>query len=111
MSSAGPDEQPLQVEPTDDGRGCLLRVRAQPGARRYGVQGTWNGHLKVGLRSPPEEGRANEELLTLLAELLGLRRAAVGLRRGARSRNKVVALDAPRSRVLERLLPLLSAAR
>jgi uncharacterized protein YggU (UPF0235/DUF167 family) len=111
VSATGPDDQPLRLRPAPDGRGCLLLVRAQPGARRCGVQGTWNGHLKVGLRSPPEGGRANDELLDLLARLLGLRRTGLCLQRGTRSRNKVVALDAPAPRVLERLLPLLREPR
>jgi hypothetical protein len=100
----------LDIQPHDGGRHALLGVRAQPGARRGGVLGTWNGHLKVGLRSPPQDGRANAELLALLAELLGLRRHEVRLLRGARSRNKLIELAAPPALVRARLLPLLPPA-
>jgi uncharacterized protein (TIGR00251 family) len=111
VSAADGADVGLQLQPADGGRSALLEVRAQPGARRAGVLGTWNGHLKVGLRSPAEGGRANDELVRLLAELLGLRRAAVRLARGPRSRTKVVALGASPQYVLERLLPLLRDAR
>jgi len=100
----------LDVQPRDGGRGALLAVRAQPGARRAGVLGTWNGHLKIGLHSPPEGGRANQELVDLVARLVGLRSSQVSLVRGPRSRTKVLALDAPPRLVLERLLALLPAA-
>jgi uncharacterized protein (TIGR00251 family) len=102
---------PISVEPDPSGRGTRLRVRAQPGARRSGVVGTWNGHLKVALRAPPQDGRANEELLTLVAEVLGLRRHQVRLVRGERARLKELALEAPVDLVRERLLGLLGPGR
>ena len=62
-----------RVEATSDGRASRLLVRAQPGAKRSGLAGLWNDHLKVAVRSPADAGRANEELLEVLAEELGVR--------------------------------------
>jgi uncharacterized protein (TIGR00251 family) len=104
-------EGELRLEAARDGHGTLLLVRAQPGARRRGVLGAWNGHLKLGLQSPPEDGRANEELIELVAELAGLARSQVELVRGARSRNKELRLAAPADVVRARLLPLLAPPR
>ena len=101
----------LRLEPAQGGRATQLFVRAQPGARRGGVLGLWNGHLKIGLRSPPEDGRANEELIAVLAELIGLARSDVQLVRGARSRNKELCLAARPDDVRARLLPLLAPPR
>src|SRR6185295_2071340 len=42
----------VRVEATSDGRGCFLSVRAQPGARRTGAAGAWNGMLKVTVAAP-----------------------------------------------------------
>ena len=42
---------------TDHAEGCILLVRAQPGARRAGVQGEQAGALKVAVTAPPEDGR------------------------------------------------------
>ena len=59
---------------TDHAEGCVLPVRAQPGARRSGVQGEQNGALKVAVQAPPQDGRANEALVAvplLSTEIVG----------------------------------------
>lgn len=91
--------------------GSRLLVRAQPGARREGLVGYWNGRLKVALRSPPEDGRANEELCVVLARALGLRAGQVELVGGARSRQKELFVPLPPQHVRERLLPELDDAQ
>jgi hypothetical protein len=68
--------------------GCLLAVRAQPGARKAGVMGEQAGALKVAVTAPPEDGRANQALTELLRDWLGLKRSQVELAGGATSRNK-----------------------
>jgi uncharacterized protein (TIGR00251 family) len=73
---------------TDHAEGCVLPVRAQPGARRSGVQGEQNGALKVAVQAPPQDGRANEALVEVLREALGLRRSQVELLGGATGRDK-----------------------
>jgi hypothetical protein len=68
-----------------------LAIRVQPGARRAGLDGrTAEGVLKVKLRAPAREGRANQALTELLAEVLGVPRRALQLVRGAQSRDKVI---------------------
>lgn len=91
--------------------GSRLGVRAQPGARRDGLLGLWNGRLKLALRSPPEDGRANDELRALVAGLLGLRAAEVELVAGARSRQKELFVPLAPEVVRARLLPLLGDAQ
>ena len=73
---------------TPHAEGCVLSVRAQPGARKAGVQGEQAGALKVAVTAPPEDGRANQALTDLLREWLGLKRSQVELVGGATSRNK-----------------------
>jgi uncharacterized protein (TIGR00251 family) len=68
--------------------GCLLSVRAQPGARKAGVIGEQAGALKVAVTAPPEDGRANQALTELLRDWLGLKRSQVALAGGPTSRNK-----------------------
>lgn len=51
------------------------------------------GRLRVRLAAPAVEGRANDALVRLLAELLGVRRENVRLVAGARSRRKLVHLS------------------
>jgi uncharacterized protein (TIGR00251 family) len=73
---------------TDHAEGCVLPVRAQPGARRPGVQGEQAGALKVAVSAPPQDGRANEALVEALREALGVRRSQVELLAGATGRDK-----------------------
>lgn len=78
------------------GKACVLLVRAQPGARRRGLSGssgTWNGMLKLAVTAPPEDGRANDELTELVAELFGLKHHEVRLVAGEKSRAKRFRLE------------------
>jgi uncharacterized protein (TIGR00251 family) len=68
--------------------GAVLAVRAQPGARKRGVVGEHAGVLKLAVPAPPERGKANQALVELLAELLGVRKSQVELVGGATSHEK-----------------------
>src|SRR5436305_573126 len=73
---------------TPHAEGCVLPVRAQPGARKNGVQGERAGALKVAVTAPPDQGRASQAILELLRETLGLKRSQIELLSGATSRDK-----------------------
>jgi uncharacterized protein (TIGR00251 family) len=68
--------------------GCLLTVRAQPGARKAGLLGERAGALKVAVTAPPEDGRANKALTVVLRDVLELKRSQVELFSGVTSRDK-----------------------
>jgi uncharacterized protein (TIGR00251 family) len=72
--------------------GALVEIRALPGARKSEIVGEQNGRLKIRLNAPPVEGKANKELLRLLAKQLGLKKSQVRLHTGDRSRDKIVLL-------------------
>lgn len=67
-----------------------LRLRVQPGASRSGVVGRHGEGWKVRVAAAPEDGRATEAVLRLLADTLGLARADVTLVAGGGSRDKIV---------------------
>lgn len=69
--------------------GCLLPVRAQPGARKAGVLGEQGGALKVAVTAPAVGGRANQALVVLLRQALALKRSQVELLKGDTSRDKL----------------------
>jgi uncharacterized protein (TIGR00251 family) len=69
-----------------------LRLRVVPGARRPGVVGRHGDAWKLRVSAPAEGGRANDAVLTLLAETLEVSRRDLDLRSGHSSRDKVVAL-------------------
>jgi uncharacterized protein len=65
-------------------------VRVQPRASKDEIAGEMGGALKVRLRAPALEDRANEALVEYLAELLKTSRPAVRIQSGERSRTKRV---------------------
>jgi len=70
-----------------------LRVRVKPNARSSSLEqlpdGTWVARLK----SPPVDGKANEELTALVASHFRCRKSAVVIKSGASGRMKVVAVE------------------
>jgi uncharacterized protein (TIGR00251 family) len=87
--------------------GCVLPVRAQPGARRPGVQGEQNGALKVAVAAPPQDGRANEALVEALRQALGVKRSQVELIGGQTGRDKRFLIRGVARAELERKLAAL----
>ena len=73
-------------------QGYLLKLHVVPGSRKTAVAGLHGDRLKVKVAAPPEKGRANEELLEFLAQVLQVPRRVVQLTSGAASRAKVVAV-------------------
>jgi uncharacterized protein (TIGR00251 family) len=78
-----------------DVRGTSVRVsvHVQPRATRSEIVGVHGTALKVRLQAPPIDGAANEALVTLLAERLGVARRSVRVIAGATSRSKMVEVD------------------
>jgi uncharacterized protein len=76
-------------------RGSVVRVsvHVQPRAARSEIVGLHGTALKVRLQAPPVDGAANEALVALLAERLGVARRAVRVVAGASSRAKTVEVD------------------
>jgi uncharacterized protein (TIGR00251 family) len=101
--------QDFECRDEAQGHACRLSVRAQPGARREGLAGTWNGRLKLAVSAPPADGRANERLAGLLSELLGLRKNQVALLAGEHARNKEFRVELPCPEVRARLAARLEA--
>ena len=71
----------------------IIELRVKPGARVSQLlrqeDGTWLAQLK----SPPVDGKANAELIALVAKEFGVRRAQVRIRTGAGGRRKLVVID------------------
>jgi uncharacterized protein (TIGR00251 family) len=70
-----------------DGDTLTVRAIIKPTSRHPGV--TVKGDtLRVAVKSPPIEGRANAEAAALLADAFEISKSRVELQRGARSRIK-----------------------
>lgn len=66
----------------------VIQVKVKPNARasvlEQAADGTWIAELK----SPPVDGKANEELIALVAKRFGCRKAQVTIKAGASARTK-----------------------
>ena len=84
----------MMLRPTADG--VSLAVRAQPGAKQTAVTGIYGegsaAQLKIAVKAPALEGRANEALIEFLAKTFGIAKSAVKLTAGESSRSKVFLL-------------------
>ena len=71
----------------------VLRVKVKPRAKAselsQAADGTWIAKLK----SPPVDGKANEELVGVVAETFKCRKAAVTIKAGAAGRIKLVRVE------------------
>ena len=72
----------------------MLQVKVKPRAKvselSQAADGTWVAKLKA----PPVDGKANEELVALIAEKFHCRKAAVTIKAGASGRTKLVRVAA-----------------
>jgi hypothetical protein len=68
----------------------ILNIRVIPRARRAGVAGMRGEAWLVRLQAPPVDDAANEELIALLARVLGVSKRAVSIVSGETSRHKRV---------------------
>jgi uncharacterized protein len=70
-----------------------IEIKATPQSGRQGFTRDKSGILKCFLKSPPEDGKANDELVMLLSKQLGIRQDQIKIIQGATSRKKVLKID------------------
>ena len=80
---------PQQVQVT------VLAVKVKPNSRVSLLAQAEDGAWLAQLKSPPIDGKANEELLALVARHFGCRKSAVSLKSGASARTKLVRIEGP----------------
>jgi uncharacterized protein len=68
--------------------GVVLPVLAHPGAKRTGIMGERAGELRVAVNAPPEKGKANVAIQTVLADCLACKASQITLLSGETSRRK-----------------------
>lgn len=70
--------------------GVELNIKVIPGASRDRIVGLLGDALKVQISAPPEKGKANKALTTLLARTFGVPASQVAVTSGQTSPHKVV---------------------
>ncbi len=83
-----PPAEAIRALADSEGR---LALRVTPGARSESLE-LGEGRVLVKVRAKPQDGAANEAVLRLLAEALGIAPSRLHLLRGATGREKLVQL-------------------
>jgi uncharacterized protein len=81
-----------------------LSVTVSPSAARSELVGRHGDGWKARIAAPPERGRANQALVELLAEALGVPRSEVRVVAGQTAKAKVVEVDGLEAEDVERRL-------
>jgi uncharacterized protein (TIGR00251 family) len=71
-------------------RPILIQVRVKPNSRASTLEPSADGGWLAQVKAAPVDGKANDELIALVARRFRCRKAAVSIRSGANSRNKLV---------------------
>ena len=71
----------------------FLQVKVKPNARASVLQDMGDGQWLAQIKAPPVDGRANEELVALVARHFGCRKSAVSIQSGASGRLKRIRID------------------
>ena len=69
---------------------AVLQVKVVPGASRSRVAGRYGEGVKVQVSAAPEKGKANDAVLEILAQWLGVKPAQLTLRSGQTNPRKQI---------------------
>jgi uncharacterized protein len=69
------------------------KVKVKPNSKQQKIEEQSDGSLNVHLKSPPVDGKANEELIKLLAEKFNVPKSNIKIKLGVSSRQKLVEID------------------
>lgn len=72
-----------------------LSIKVKPNARSSTLEQADDGTWLATLKAPPVDGKANAELIQLVARSFGCARTAVSIRSGAGARMKLVRVELP----------------
>ncbi|MDR3166475.1 MAG: DUF167 domain-containing protein [Treponema sp.] len=82
----------------------LLDIKVLPGASKNEFAGIKEGRLRVKIAAPPEDGKANGELISFFAKTLGCAKRELSLVRGEKSRIKTLGVPLQYREELEKIL-------
>jgi uncharacterized protein len=95
----------IATDPRDGG--IVVHVLAHPGARRDAILGERAGLLRVAVTAPPEKGKANAAIQTVLADAIACNRSQITLLSGETGRRKKFLIEGIPPDELNRRLAIL----
>ncbi len=71
----------------------IISVRVQPNASRNEVSGFRDGVWLIKVTAPPVKGKANQEVLKFLSDILGISPSRLNIEKGETGRRKVIGIS------------------
>lgn len=75
------------------GHCIVLKLYIQPGASRSEFAGEFDTRLKLRIKAPPVDGKANEEVIRFLSKFLQISKRNIKILRGETSRKKDLLIE------------------
>lgn len=74
-------------------RAILIQVKVKPNSRLSTLEQTAEGEWLAQLKAAPVDGKANEELIALVAARFRCRKSAISIKSGASGRTKLLRIE------------------
>ncbi len=81
----------IQIAKRDGG--VEFSVKVVPGSSRNKIVGVWDKALRIAVAAPPEGGKANKEVVRLVADAFGVKHGDVAITHGQTRRLKRVRIN------------------
>jgi len=73
----------------------ILNIHAQTRAKTEAISGLYSDRIKVKIKSPPVDNKANQEIINLFAREFGVSKSHVSINTGQHNRDKTIAILSP----------------
>ncbi|MGK7914337.1 MAG: DUF167 domain-containing protein [Prochloraceae cyanobacterium] len=70
-----------------------IQVKVKPNSKQQKIEESADGSFLVRLKSPPIDGKANKELLELIAKKFHISRSQITIKSGLSSKNKLIEIS------------------
>jgi uncharacterized protein (TIGR00251 family) len=71
----------------------ILRIKVKPSSKQQKIERQEDGSLLIYLKSPPVDGKANQELIKLLSDRFDIPKSHITIKSGLSSKHKLIELD------------------
>ncbi|MEN6464179.1 MAG: DUF167 domain-containing protein [Syntrophaceae bacterium] len=97
----------LRIRETE--KGAVLEIRVLPRSSRCEIAGLQDGALKIKITAPPVEGKANKECIRFISDLLNVKKSAVSIIAGEKSKNKTILISGIKAKDVEKAINALAS--
>ena len=70
-----------------------IRVKVKPNSKQQKIEELDDGSLIIRLKSPPIDGKANQELIKILAQKYQVTKSQIRIKSGNSSQNKLIEIN------------------